>query len=189
MTNKITTQAMESGLVPIRLVYEPTNTTSLRSVKNRNKRFKYAIHYPLVCKMDETEKAYIAGFFDGEGCIYIGKVRTRNTETITGRILIGGTNKEEINYLFNLIKNGRKNETQHSNRQNNKKMYRIELAQSQGIIFLREILPYLKLKKQQANLFIELSELKKKSSRKGKYNIKRQEEIMEENKKLNRRGI
>ncbi len=139
--------------------------------------------------MQETEKAYVAGFFDGEGCIYIGRIKSRNTYTITGRIIIGGTDKSIIDYVYNIIQNGRKNDTQHNRKPNWKKMFRIELSQLQGVKLLQDILPYLNLKKRQAELFIKLANLKRKSTRAGQYEIKRQEQIMEENRKLNKRGI
>ncbi|MBW1973942.1 MAG: hypothetical protein JRI44_14075 [Deltaproteobacteria bacterium] len=139
--------------------------------------------------MKDIEKAYIAGFIDGEGCIYACKIKTRNSYTINGKIIIGCTNKEIINKLAQLIGDGTKNVTQHKQKPKWKPMFRLELAQRQGTKLLQKILPYLILKKKQAKLFIELTELKKKSRKWKKYNEKRQEEIVFELKEFNRRGV
>ena len=138
--------------------------------------------------MDEIDKAYIAGFFDGEGCISLRRVYSRGTSSIAGTITIGGSDKNLIKWIHTLIGCGVMVIARHKQKPNWKDIHRIDISQQQGATFIKEIYPYLKLKKRQATLFIELSEIKKQSRSGKKYNETRQEEILLENRKLNKRG-
>ena len=140
--------------------------------------------------MQETDRAYVAGFIDGEGCIYACKIKTRNSYTINGKIIIGCTNKESIEKIHQMVENnGSRNITQHKQKPNWKPMFRLELPQQKGARLLQQLLPYLIIKKKQAELFIELANLKSKSKPFKKYKEERQEEIIKEFKELNKRGV
>jgi hypothetical protein len=52
-------------------------------------------------KLSETEKAYIAGLFDGEGCLHL-KDKSKNFWSIC----IANTNKEAMRWLLKKINNG-----------------------------------------------------------------------------------
>ncbi len=112
-------------------------------------------------ELHETEKAYIAGFVDGEGCIFATQYG-RN-----GRYRIGMTlaqcDQEIILYLKeccggSIYENKRK--------VNRKIAWTWQISNKMAGDFLRDILPYLKVKKQQAILAIELQSMKGQNSNK-----------------------
>lgn len=68
-------------------------------------------------------------------------------------------------------------------------MFRWELGSLQAAELLKQILPYLQIKREQAELFIELTELKLKSKPSHRFAEERQFEIVERIRELNQRGI
>ncbi len=140
--------------------------------------------------MQETDKAYVAGFIDGEGCIYVQRIKSRGSYTIRGNVIIGCSERGAIDKIFSMVENnGSRHIGQHKQKPKWKPIYRLELSQQQGARLLQQILPYLIIKKKQAELFIELAKLKAKSKPFSKYKEERQEEILKLLKELNKRGI
>jgi len=96
----------------------------------------------------QGEYAYIAGLFDGEGTIHISNqlylaVRLRNT------------NKAILKWIQSIYKMGH---IYSDNRSPNKPCYSLELASYQALSFLKPLLPYLKIKQDQATLAFQFQQ-------------------------------
>ena len=111
-------------------------------------------------KLTKEEKAYIAGFIDGDGSIY---VRLKPNPTYKFRFQISPSvvfyqSKKEIKYmklLKKLIKKG-------YIRERNDGIIEYIIGDTESIAeILKNILPYLRLKKKQAELMLEVMKLKK----------------------------
>jgi len=146
--------------------------------------------YAIMKELTDTQKAYIAGIIDGEGCISMSKIKSRNSTSIRARIMIANANTLLLDWLYEVTGIGAIHE--HCNDRNNKRGWKKQriwtIYTKQGVELLRAILPYLIIKQRQAKLFIELHDIQKKSSRALKFNEVRQEEILKEIHELNWRG-
>ena len=136
--------------------------------------------------MKDTELAYLAGFFDGEGTIYIQKHNKKNKFHMRLEVSITNTSYEVVS-LFCVL--GHSHHSIYSNKTipNSRLIHRIRFS---GIDTIKKVLvaiyPYLFLKKRHAELIIRFCNIHKKYSR-----ILTTEElaIYTELKKLNKRGI
>lgn len=149
---------------------------------------------PLPNKLDleETEKAYLAGLIDGEGTICVN-VRRPGPERRTSRpqfvlqIAIGMCDRNLIETLYRRVGIG----TFHKGTLQNPKHRTIwfwRLLAEDGDLFLRTITPYLILKRRQAELFMEMVALRRKSTNSYAHEVERQVTITEELRVLNKRG-
>jgi hypothetical protein len=111
-------------------------------------------------RVDKVTLAYLAGLFDGDGTVYINKSKpygkygkSPNHWLIVG---IANTYQELIDWLKDnfggWVKKGSKNRLQ---------VLHWTLSSNEGSDFLNKILPYLRIKKRQANLAIEFQIHKK----------------------------
>ena len=102
--------------------------------------------------MTETEKAYIAGLLDGEGCISIKRSRRTNYNLY---VEIYNTNKDVMLWLqeryIGSINSKRKNV-------NHKVCYTWCVACSKAESFLELIIPYLIIKQEQAVIALEFQD-------------------------------
>jgi len=102
-----------------------------------------------------TEIAYIAGFFDGEGCVRIKKANQGgNSYYVIAHIT--NTNESILKSVENLF--GGKTRTQE--RGKNKDVYNWCITSSEAVDFLKTLLPFLKEKKEQAELALFFHEQK-----------------------------
>lgn len=157
--------------------------------------------------LDETEKAYIAGFMDGEGSISLGKDYPRvngHKTKIQYNLVVSmcNTNKEIVEW-FKQELGGSITIRKWTKGKNHKQAYQWNLKSNQAIDFLKEILSYLKIKKQQAELAIEFQKHKReivnqklwiKSQIKGGHTLsdkelQYREDIWLKMRELNQRGI
>jgi hypothetical protein len=99
--------------------------------------------------ISDADLGYAAGFFDGEGCISIGKNGAID-------IRITNTSISVLTKLMNIFGGSITNRTQKVN----KKQYAYSLYGDNGIEFLKLLLPYLVEKQQQANTIIEYYSLR-----------------------------
>lgn len=115
--------------------------------------------------MKQTDLAYTAGIIDGEGCISV----TRNTKGIKKALRAKASyciyvavsmTDFEVPAWLHFTFGGSFAEYKASNTKH-KKVYRWGLHSNNAQRFLKLILPYLKTKKRQAELVIELQKLKK----------------------------
>ncbi len=117
--------------------------------------------------MEEKDKIYIAGFVDGEGSIMINcyKPKHKERKAFRGRFEVANTNKPIIEYIKNRfdlgeIRQYKKRSLKH------KQAYYFQIGKQQEIIkALEQILPYLKIKQEQAKILIEWCKLRRSSRR------------------------
>lgn len=99
--------------------------------------------------MTETDLAYIAGLFDGEGCVLVAKAaRTNGKQYYT--LLTNISNKDLRCLRFSQERFGGRINVQRSSQ-----VGRWALTSNRAARFLKAILPYLVIKKDQAEKAIE----------------------------------
>lgn len=132
--------------------------------------------------LSDIDKAYLAGFIDGEGCICFLKRVWENGERYTPTITIVNTNKEIMDWLSNKIPYF--NLYVRAGSKNHKDMYTVETRKQMAIKYiLQTILPHLKVKKKQAELMLEYI-----NNRLGGVYDSRNRKIYQQLKELNMRG-
>jgi hypothetical protein len=111
--------------------------------------------------ISSEDLAYIAGIVDGEGCIHIVKRNpTYRCKSYSYNVLlnISNTDDDVLNWITTLIGVGNVNKINMENKPKyRKQMYQYQVASTRAIYFLKLILPYLHIKKEQALLAIEFN--------------------------------
>lgn len=106
----------------------------------------------------ELEKSYWAGFFDGKGSIMITKTFSKDgfhkSPTYQLQVGVATTNKKIMNNLRLFAGNGRLTERRYK-RPNQRNAYYWGCKGDKAVSFLKIVISYLKLKKQQAIIGIE----------------------------------
>ena len=106
---------------------------------------------------------YAAGFFDGEGCVSIGSIQQRHYINYRARVTIGQSGKigelilKQLQNKFGGIvvrDRGKK----YIKNKHWKIAWVWKLAQGKGLSFLKQIYPYLIVKRDQVGLMIEFQE-------------------------------
>lgn len=117
----------------------------------------------------EAEKAYIAGIIDGEGSISIVHRKSGAKRYYRLSCSVSNTSKELMDYLK--AKAGgcvySPNCDSPERRQNRRRLYHWGLADRASENLLREVYPYLVIKKKQAGIGLRLQESKKAPGKKG----------------------
>ena len=106
----------------------------------------------------EIKLAYAAGFLDGEGCIRISKRNPRNGRSISYNLLVNISQKdgEVMDWLYGnfggivYLKNKKADSTDW--------IYEWRITEKQAFNFLKEVFPFLKYKKKQAELAIQFQQ-------------------------------
>ncbi|MBM3118943.1 MAG: hypothetical protein FJ006_05225 [Chloroflexi bacterium] len=101
--------------------------------------------------------AYLAGFFDGEGCVTVvkGKNHLGNIQ-YSLRVIVSNTN-EYVLKMYQFSFGGRIQKHKH-NKPKWRDCYFWQLSSTQAYTFLKCVYPYLTLKKSQADLAFEFQE-------------------------------
>ncbi len=115
--------------------------------------------------ISQKELAYIAGFIDGEGCLTLDLGKRRKTLVFSARLLIVNTDKKIIDWLAKKTGAG-----SHDIKMNpgkyHKPAYRMFLSRQADLLkFLIKIYPYLRIKKRQASVLIEILKYRSKGFR------------------------
>lgn len=145
-----------------------------------------------VYEMVDVDSAYLAGIIDGEGCITIG-MRSPNPAAreksfnIVYNLRVEMTDEKLIRWIHEATGCGNVYHNK-SKKAGHKETWLWTATSRQAAEILAKVRPFLRLKFEQADLFIELSELKAKSNRHGPFNPDRQRAIYERCKELNKRG-
>lgn len=116
----------------------------------------YGLSKDLSENLTELEKAYLAGLFDGEGCIHIATHIKRNhsaTHYSQLHLIVSNTNKQVMDYLTSKLGGNLIIRKPYKKRQRSYYMWRI-YSQKAGDL-LEILLPYLIIKKEEALLAIE----------------------------------
>jgi hypothetical protein len=100
----------------------------------------------------ETDLAYAAGIFDGEGCVCIKEVKQHKSHkpTYSLSVHITNTNEDVINWL--LINFDGSKHTKIPKQENRRKYFRWNCQSKHAANFLTEILPYIKIKNPQVEI-------------------------------------
>lgn len=106
-----------------------------------------------------TDVAYIAGFFDGEGCIRIKKA-SQGGNSYYIWVAITNSNKEILDSVLNMFGGSVKQ----AEKTVNKVIYHYLITSSEAIDMLKVLLSFLKEKRQQADLAISFHENKERLS-------------------------
>lgn len=94
---------------------------------------------------------YLAGFFDGEGCLYAQKESDRNIPTF--QIRISTTREEEPRYFHGRW--GGSYYTHEPTNENHSQQWHWQATGEEARIATEQLLPHLRGKKEQAKLFLE----------------------------------
>jgi intein/homing endonuclease len=107
-------------------------------------------------ELPETMKSYLAGFFDGEGCISVSKFQGKNNRTPVYQLQVVIAQKVDVlAELCEIAGVG----TVHIKRDKSGVDYlQWRMSPREGVEFLKAVLPYLRVKKEEAILAIEFQE-------------------------------
>ena len=109
--------------------------------------------------MKKTDLAYVAGIFDGEGCVCL---RINKGRYYSLDISVANTNEWLMQWLkFAFGGNFYAMQAKTRKAQNWKPCWRWTITGNKGSSFLKLILPYLRLKKPQAELAIKFQEARR----------------------------
>jgi len=115
-------------------------------------------------KLNETEKAYIAGFIDGEGYISIQRtVRRRKDFQLSIyyqlTLKIGNTDLEVLKYINDVTGVGEIHlyDYEYADNIRRKPVYDLQICGKKAQNLLNEILPYLHTKKESAKIFLKFN--------------------------------
>lgn len=102
-----------------------------------------------------SDLMYLAGIFDGEGCITLGKTKNY-TETYHLNVNITNTNKDLIDWVLFIV--GKGGISRKPRKANWKQCYAWKINGELAVKFIKKIYPYLKVKKLQADVAIRYGE-------------------------------
>lgn len=108
-------------------------------------------------KISNCELAYIAGFFDGEGYVGIARKRQHNgkSDSYVVRTTLTNTDRDVLIWVLNRFGGSIRQARPKPKRQ---PCFCLHITAKASILFLRKILPFLRIKKGRANLAIEFYE-------------------------------
>lgn len=110
-------------------------------------------------ELSETEKAYLAGLIDGEGCIYMSKSarsRGRGKPSYALGFAMVMTSKDTIRYCHELTGVGTVCYfPRHKKNEKHRDQWQWMVSKQDTLEMLQQIYPYLRLKQPQAKLAIE----------------------------------
>ncbi len=128
-----------------------------RYIKLKAKRMAQKPPDPITTLMPE-ERAYIAGLIDGEGSIYIAAVGPKRDKTVYPIVTVAMTHLGVIEWLTERLKAGTiklHNQTNLRLYPYMKPQYRFQVFGKRAQLLCEAMLPYLKVKKEQASLVME----------------------------------
>lgn len=103
--------------------------------------------------MGKIDIRYLAGFFDGEGCFYIGTQKKKDKTYPKAQILLGQSGEDGLVLLQDIQKEYGGNLYLHLKPGQSgatKNAYKLWWNKLEGIILITKLLPHLKLKQQEA---------------------------------------
>lgn len=110
-------------------------------------------------KLNELQKAYLAGLFDGEGCICVSKtqgVRNR-TPIYTLQVVLSQTDITVLSEFHKATEIGSLHQ-KHAQRAGTSDSWDWRITTHDGADLLRELVPYLRVKQIQAKLAISFAD-------------------------------
>lgn len=144
-------------------------------------------------EISETERSYLAGIIDGEGSIMVihhnsNKEFGHKWEYWVLRVLIANTDKRLLDWLLERFGGGYSIGI--SKKNTHKDTYQWRVDSKRALPVLMAALPYLILKKEQANLALDMISTHKLVGRKGhtQETFEKRKALAERIKSLNKRG-
>jgi len=133
--------------------------------------------------LTDSERGYIAGFLDADGSITVNR---REYGSVV--INFSNTNPSIIKYIAKLC--GSKVYAQYRRKGNRRTLWRVQINAKNAASLLKDILPFLKVKKKQAKLAIEFETThnKVRCIKPTKEVIKKRIKIVSEIRKLNKKN-
>ena len=108
--------------------------------------------------LSRDDLIYLAGFVDGEGCVSLAWRKVRGKNYITPNIQITNTNKEIIEWIASEIP-GHIHERKEK-RVNRKDSWCYQISGNKALELIKDIYPYLKVKRQQADVVMGINRIK-----------------------------
>ena len=107
--------------------------------------------------INKTNLSYLAGYIDGDGCFYIGKVtnKKRTAHKFPQCIAITSVNKEVLAWCKQLF--GGSISTNYNVPKNNKPLHVYILRKLKVVPLIEEIYPYLVEKREEAQVFLDFA--------------------------------
>lgn len=138
---------------------------------------------------ESTDRAYIAGFIDGEGCISISD---REGRYFQPRVTITNTDREILEWILSLYPGQNIAEKRRDNSKH-KLAYAAVWSGAQAAVLLEDVISFLRMKREQAYLVLELIESQRIEGRPGRNGlpddvIRFRRDLCDEAARLNRRG-
>ena len=105
---------------------------------------------------DQTENIYFAGLFDGEGCIYIKSPSpSEGSHKYQLIVTLANTHRGIIEHLHDSYGGTVQTHGNENNRQRICACYTLKLPSRRAARFLQDISPWLRIKRQEADLALE----------------------------------
>ena len=107
--------------------------------------------------INKTNLSYLAGYIDGDGCFYIGKITNKNRTAykFPQAIVVTSVNKEVLTWCKEL--HGGSISTKYNVPTNNKPLHQYCLRKRKAIPLTEEIYPYLIEKREEALVFLDFA--------------------------------
>ena len=138
----------------------------------------------------KLDRKYLAGLIDGEGCFGIDKrLRGKRWICLTPNFQFSNTHKEIVEDLKDTFGIGTINLSKHPNRPNYKPCWNYRVNGFAVKKVIKYVLPYLRIKKEQAELVLKFIEIREKEWKKRKPYSPILFEIQRKVSLLNRRGV
>lgn len=108
-----------------------------------------------IATLTPEEAAYIAGLVDGDGCIYVAAVGPNRRRTVYPIVTVAMTHEGVIRWLSERLCAGTVKTHNHTNLRRSphlKRQYRVQLFGKRARSLCETMLPYLRVKREQARL-------------------------------------
>ena len=108
-----------------------------------------------ILELTLEERAYIAGLIDGEGSIYVAAVGPKRDRTVYPIVVVAMTHRPVVEWLAERLKSGKLQLHNYTNLRKYpymKPQFRFQLFGKRAKMLCEVILPYLKVKSEQARL-------------------------------------
>lgn len=111
----------------------------------------------MIGQMTEAERGYLAGLIDSDGCIVFARCKRQSRK---GRcwdyrlyVIINNTDKRMIDWVASKLPAGKARVQEHPGARRKLALYGFTCSTAQSVVLLRELAPYLVIKREQAEPF------------------------------------
>ncbi len=120
--------------------------------------------------MESNKLAYMAGLFDGEGCIHIARIHTQKRSlTFQLNCKVSMNNSSVLETYREYFGGSVRNEKQDEKHNKSGSLHSWAIFGSKAVVFLTALMPYLRIKKGQAKLAIEFQSAKRQGAENGRW--------------------